>query len=216
MPVITERSESAIRARLRAYVEEKPLPKRAKKEWKRPGVDEFAEGSVLAFDQTFAKTGWCILTVYDGFLHIVAKGVLKEPPSQFRGFEDTLMRALWMSDRITTVVVEYVMRQSSMVPQPPVIVHEMPAVKGYRPESSLLAALAVRQAAARHDLGVFMQSNSHMRTVMTPPGSDRQSKVPLREAANHYLDTSKGWNQDERDALLLGLTHLYDRKRAMG
>lgn len=211
---ITEHAEATIRKRLADYAEGRPAPKRKRQqEWVAPTLADLAIGSVLAFDQTFSKTGWVFLTSYDDSLHVVAKGVIKEPPTQWSGFEDTLVRALWMSERIAHVVGIYKDSQPTCVPQPPAVVHEMPAVKGYRPESSLLAALAVRQAASAHDLPVFMVSNTHMRRVLTPPGSDPTSKVPVRLAVSRYRDTSKGWNQDERDALALGLTFLYDRKK---
>lgn len=203
-----------LRARVTAAALTKGKPKRApKKVWAAPKLEDFANGLVCAFDQTFTNTGWAILRKDDDWVQVLDKGTIREPPVPgLKGFEDTLQRAEWMCERIKPIpekALTYAKHDESCV-----FVHEIPAVQGMRIESSLLGALGVRQAvtALRDPYKRVAVGNQHMKAVMLPPEM-RHEKRFITTAVNRYTDT-RGWNEHTRDALALGLTYLYDVKRA--
>lgn len=203
---------SDVRERVKAFATDTAPKLKRKKEWRAPTIDDFLDGAVLAYDQGAFKTGYCYLWKCNGEITVLETGVFKEPPlPDLRGHADTLQRATWMFERI----VDHV-RTPRLMPTDPNemwVVHEMPPVQGYRPELSLMGALAVRYATERTLLRVVSVANTHMRSVLTPPGSDPTSKKPITEALQRYgLGTGQGWNGDTRDACALALTFLYDEK----
>lgn len=182
---------------------------RKKKEWVPPTLADFAPGHVLAFDQTFSNTGYCHIWFSGTTLSVLARGIIREPPlPDLTGQEDTLQRATWMAERIKNIHWECsnaIMQNGDLV-----VVHERPIVHGMRIESSLLGGLGVWLAVSPKK--PVLIHNTRMRGVMT--GQPRSnSKALITEACNRYIDT-KGWNADQRDALCLALTYLYDKKRA--
>lgn len=205
-----------LRARVNAAALNKGKPKRsAKKEWRAPTWEDFANGLVCSFDQTFTNTGWVIFRKRDSEVEVIDRGTLREPPVPgLKGFEDTLQRAEWMCERIATIPPKAVACEDVLTGEECVFVHEIPAVQGMRIESSLLGALGVRQAVTalpepRKRIAV---GNQHMKVVMLPMEM-RHEKRFITTAVNRYTDT-RGWNEHTRDALALGLTYLYDAKRA--
>lgn len=182
---------------------------KAKKVWEPPALSDFAPGHVLAFDQTFSNTGFCHIWFSGTTLSILRRGVIKEPPiPDLSGQEDTLQRACWMAERIRNIYVECsnaIMDNGNLT-----VVHERPIVHGMRIESSLLGGLGVWLAISPKK--PVLIHNTRMRSVMTGQARSN-SKALITEACERYLST-KGWNSDQRDALCLALTYLYDKKRA--
>jgi hypothetical protein len=180
--------------------------------WIKPTGEDFADGLVLAFDQTFSKTGWCLVDVKDGEVDVQIKGFIQEPPIPDKpAFEDILQRSEWMYDRIYAVIWE------ATEWGPFGVVHEAPVLHAMRVEASLLGALAVRLA-TRKVLGQspVIIENRRMLGLLVPPDEryNQTGKSHITRALLPYYDTRKGWNEHNRDALALALTHLYDKKRA--
>lgn len=186
-------------------------PKRKKKEWEPPTLDDFADGHVLAFDQTFSKTGWCFVIVLDGVIDVIAKGFLQEPPIPDKpAFEDILQRAEWMHDRILGVIQETQKHTYDFT-----VVHEAPVLHAMRVEASLLGGLAVRMA-CRRVLGrlPYIIENRRMLGLLVPPDEryNMTGKSHITRALLPYVDTRKGWNEHNRDGLALALTYLHDKE----
>ena len=182
---------------------------RKKKEFVPPDISDFAPGHVLAFDQTFSKTGFVHLWFNGTTLAILRRGVILEPPiPDLSGQEDTLQRATWMAERIRNIHSECsnaIMDNGNLV-----VLHERPATSGYRIESSLMGALGIWLALSPRRPEIV--SSTHVRAVLTGQAHSR-AKSLITAAVNRYIDT-KGWNADQRDALALALTYLYDKKQA--
>lgn len=164
---------------------------------------------VLAFDQSVMATGWALLGAHrDGHLQIVSAGSFLLPAENYpSGHEGTLRRGMEVARRAEAVIVQ----QQAWFPT---IVHEAPPVGGRmaRPESSLVAALAVRIAAERRGLSVAVVQNQHSKKVLT--GSANAEKKVWHQALGHYSILGKDLltNEGRRDAACLALTYLIDLK----
>lgn len=184
-------------------------PKR-KTTWQAPVLADLAYGTVLAFDQTYSKTGFVVLSHRPSGLVVHRKGKLVEPPlPDLKGFADTIQRSVWMTERIHNVIQEVTLDHPTLQ-----IAHEMPAAHGHRIESSLIGAIAVNLACERLRLRKpTMIGKQHVAAVLCPP-DDRGGKPAIKRATMRYLDTNtREWVEDTRDALAIALTYLYDRKQ---
>lgn len=197
----------------------KGVPKTRRMNWAEPTAADFVQGCVLAFDQTVTKTGWA-LVANDSALHVINGGILLAPPVEgVKGFEGTLLRAVTMSVRITNAV-QFPLGYGVATNKPMAIVHEMPSIVGWRIESSLMGAMAVRQAAAayRPDAPVQMISKMSTSALLVPPHLDRTSKAEVKVAVNKlipdYMRRTSCWTQDVSDAVALALTYLHRRNHA--
>jgi hypothetical protein len=176
-----------------------------KPDWSRPAT--IPDGRVLMFDQTFSKTGWCFLTVQKGVLDVVDKGFLQEPPiPDTPKFEDILQRTEWMYDRMCQVMATCRLHTYDFT-----VGHEAPILHGNRVEASLMGGFACRLA-CRHVLGKKPRiiENRTMLGLLVPPDEryNQVGKSHIKRALMPYWDVSHGWNEHNRDALALGLTHL--------
>lgn len=179
--------------------------------WQAPALDRFAYGTVLAFDQTYSKTGFVVLSHRPSGLKVHRKGKIVEPPlPDLKGFADTIQRSVWMTERIHNLIQETLLEHPTAQ-----IAHEMPAAHGHRIESSLIGAIAIHLACERLPRPKpAMVAKQHVAAVLCPP-SDRGGKPAIKRAVNRYIDTStRDWVEDSRDALAIALTYLYDRKQA--
>lgn len=180
-----------------------------------PEPEDFKHGKVLCFDQTLSKTGWSLLHRDETGLSIPFTGLLLAPEPDHRGFEQTLRKSISMKHQMEEVV-------GTMGLDVDAIVHEMPAVVGYRTESSLCAAQALWSVCDDFNRnGSFVKAGplvmiSKQRAYRLLVGSkDTSSKTKVTETVNRLIDPERRknvrrWNQDVHDATLLGLTHLYD------
>ncbi len=190
-------------------------PKSRKVIWNRPVPSSFSEGTVLSFDQTFSKTGWCLVRVEDRSIDVLAKGFIQEPPiPDTAKFEDILQRSEWMYDRIGHVIRSEVIDRA-LDGDGFTVIHEAPILHGMRIEASLLGGFAVR-IATRRALGTIpvIVENRRMLAVLVPPEErlNQAGKSHITRALLPYWDTRKGWNEHNRDALALGLTYLHDKE----
>jgi Holliday junction resolvasome RuvABC endonuclease subunit len=197
---------------LRARVKE-PKPGK-KKVWVAPYAFDFGFGRALAFDQTLTKTGWVLLgydQACDG-LGIYAGGVLV-PEVHYRldGFERTFAKAEVLAEKIDRVVGRFAETEA----RPDVIVHEMPAVRGHRLESSLMAAREIRRVAKSYDIPVVMVNRQAAYALLT--GDRHNQKRAMTRVVTRlvpaFMRETERWTQDVHDAAGLALTWLHGRER---
>lgn len=180
---------------------------KVKTPWVEPTLAQCANGSILVFDQTVNKTGWACFTVSDGVFTECAHGTLLIPDDGFalKGHADTLHRALQMQRLLTEMVLDHCSHTD-------LIVNELPAAFGHRTESSLLAAFAVHLACDEAGADFAMVANQHMKKVMV--GLAGATKAHVKASVLAVTGATGSWNQDNADALALGITWLIDKGRA--
>lgn len=198
-----ELSVEQMRASVRAKGKD---PKVTKKVWVAPEVEDFAQGRVLAFDQTLGKTGWSLVTVSDR-VTVICGLYVAPTPEDLKGFEQTFWRAEWMGVKLE----ERVLLSGVWVSA---VVHEMPSVGGKRIESSLMAAREIRRGAAGFK-PVFMINRQSAYATMT---GDRHAPKSAMTAAVERLvapedRVGKYWNQDIHDSIGLALKHLHNQRQ---
>jgi hypothetical protein len=205
-----EEQALGLRERVRATVAAKGTRKPSKKAWEPPTAEDFAHGTVLAFDQTVTKSGFAMVrSGHDGLWVVGGDLLVPKAGERLTGFEQTLVKAVAMHRAITLATI---LLGGSV----DAIVHEMPAVQGYRIESSLMAAMSVRIAAGESARGVpiFMVSNQSMRAILNHPDERYEKKhvgIAIDTLIPRERRTVKRWNQDVHDAVGLALAHLYQK-----
>jgi hypothetical protein len=198
-----------ILAEMRATVREKAArrPKSRRTVWAPPDRSRFRSGMVLSIDQTLRHTGFALVgSDGNGWLG-VHTGDCFDIDSDEVGFEGTLDKADRLEQALNRLMIGAAMWAQE-------IVHEIPAVRGYRLESSLMAAREVRRAAKAWAPGlpVTAVSNQAMKALLLPP-EKRLEKKYVREAVEALIPAdqrdTKRWNEHVHDAVALGLTRLY-------
>lgn len=198
-----------IRERIRAAYSAKPRV--SKKPWTVPAKTDFKLGRVLAFDQTVQNTGWAMVESTDTGPLIRKTGMCRPSKDDLTSFEALYARAAEVEDQLDALVQQFAWAENLTV------VHEMPAIEGYRTESSLIVSYIIRRAATRAHLPVVMVNNQHMKAVLLPP-HDRYEKAAVGRALVGLVDRThlivgSPWNQHVHDAVALGLTHLHKDER---
>lgn len=156
-------------------------------------------GRLLMVDQAIAKAGWVIIDFKADQFKEQARGMWKAP-EPIKGHKATLEMATQFYHYFIQKVFFYC---------PDQVVHEMPPVGSamIRPESSLVAATALRLAAAKFAIPVEMIGAQKAKKRWTGYANAQKSEV--REAilmAYPEFAQQKPWNQDVCDAVALGLT----------
>lgn len=184
--------------------------KASTKQWRMPEPDDFFHGCVMAFDQSLSATGVVVL-VNDGVegLRVLWAGTVRTKTTEgLGGHEENLERALDIRHRYTEVLNNRWIKDMS-------VVHEMVPVGGplRSPESSLLAAVALRIAA--EDLGCPLEPSVAPKRHRKAICGNANAKKPEAHRALTNLATllpiggySLVTNEATRDALAIGLTHL--------
>lgn len=176
---------------------------RAKEPWRPLTPDRLRTGVVLAFDQTIRNTGWCMVTRDAVSAVVVASGTCRTRPAGLKGWAETLAGAEAVCDKIAGVLDAYRWYDGVEV------VHEAPPTGGgrlARPESTLLAALGVRRAAAAVGLPVTMLANQSAKRLLVDCVDGRVEPGPGQVKIG---DVTKAMVAEA----LRGLTWLYDRER---
>jgi len=200
--------------KMRETLREKKVraPRSKKKPWEPVTLDRLAYGTVLAFDQTLSKTGFSVVRHDQTGIHVL-EGNLILAATDSVGFEETYAKAAYMEHAIDRVTM-------FLSPAIDSIVHEMPAVRGYRTESSLMAGYFVRRAAHHSARGVpvVMLSKTSAAALLIPPEKDRTAKSNMSEAVNDLIPRenrqTKRWNQDVHDSVGLAVLRLYKQKES--
>lgn len=194
---------------LHAVRDKKSSPR---EEWRPLTIDDLGYGIVICFDQSLTKTaGMCV--------HREGSAVAVRGVKQFAGHTDACGDE-GNFQKGTTIYhrfIEFLMSMKGHHRDEQItVVHEAPPVGGgvvMRPESSLLAAQALRIAADRLDIPVapMVSPAQHKKAIC---GNARADK-PEAHAALAQLALSlpiRGYecvtNADKRDALCIGLTYL--------
>ena len=179
-------------------------------------MSKFAEGLVLAFDQTLGNTGVSVVKNSADGLEVVYTGIFKRT-DPLKGFDRTIKRGLEFKKELYDWMLNF-----SYLPKLTAVVHEMPAVRGYRIESSLIASFIVHQVV--DDLGLSIPlcsiSNQHGKKVVGLKNT--ASKADVKFAVEKILNYDEGdiakpviWNQHVSDSVMLGLTYLYDQNEVV-
>ena len=191
-----------------------PAVRGRRKVFRLPEPEDFRPGTVLAFDQTLTKTGWVLLSNGPLGLEIVAGGLLRPiVDPTLTSFTETLAKAVSMQHQYVITLSWHCLAGGNPDYRPEAIVHEMPAVMGYRTESSLGAAIALHIAAENLDLLDRVHMLSKQRAYGHLVGVYPTEKKYVTTAVNRLIPKDRrwtsAWNQDVHDAALLGLDHLY-------
>jgi Holliday junction resolvasome RuvABC endonuclease subunit len=180
---------------------------KTKTEWAPPTLASFRLGSVIAFDQAVAKTGIVALAMRQIGLQVVEAALIRTPEVT-QGHEDTLQRAMLMCDRYVAFLRRY-------DPEEWGVVNELPPhgrQVAMRPESSWLAALALRHAVARtgHHLMPMVGATTHKKQTSGNHAAKKAAhhEVLMKWAGPMVMDSSRVTNQDLRDAFSIALTTL--------
>jgi hypothetical protein len=182
--------------------------------WRPPMIEDFAAHAgttrILAVDQSLSATGMVWLAVGKRQLTVYQAWTFRsEAGEDADGHEQNLQRAMNLGTQIDDVFRE-VYRNVTYV------AHEGPPVGGgriLRPESSLLAALALRHAAARWGMPIasMVQPQAHKRVVCgNGNATKREEHAGLAQLATSLpiIGYSLVTNEATRDALCVGIAHL--------
>jgi hypothetical protein len=190
--------------RIKAFAAEgqKQLPKRG---WVPPSPENFRPAQILCFDQTLSNCGWAILATDQQEISVPACGVLVAPKFAVgeRGFAATFAKSIFIADGMKQILRD---NHGSFEG----VVAEMPAVSGYRTESSLVAAVTLVQTL--HDMGEpwpEMVSRNRAGAVLC---GDRNAPKGVSGAFVDQMVQDrhpKPWNEHVRDAVFVGLQSLY-------
>lgn len=173
-----------------------------------PTPADFApDTQILCFDQSLSSSGWALLNTDEGVVSVVDSGTIK-PPSlgRIKGFESTLVKSILLARELRTLVNALYGRFEETVV-------EMPSVTGYRTESSLVAAATIcatldeagesqPSLVSRNSAGAVLCGNRYV--------SKEVSSKFVNELVGDRHPTGTGqWTEHVRDAVLVGLRHLY-------
>lgn len=174
--------------------------------WTPPALKSMTNKSIVAFDQTLTQAGYVAFQVKSaGFnslpeIKIFDKGVFKQQ-TDLKSFAGNYEKG--------NMLAEKMYRLLCYVPAN-IIVHEMPAVYGYRTDSALLAGMVVQREADRRKIRCDIVSAQHARRVIGGPSCKKKQDV--KAALKPYVDNidTREWNEHTRDALLIGLAKAYE------
>lgn len=190
---------------------------KGKPEWRAPVLDDFKQGHVLAFDQSLSGCAAVALIRREDELLVYATEMFKTSHVQAGGHEENLQRAIELSDKIISWLYGMGIRPGEWI-----IAHEAPPIGGgrlIRPESSLLASLAVRVACKQFRLPVALmvskQAHAHFICGKSKADKKEHHEVLMRLAAEEWMvnNLQAVSNGDKRDAFSIGLYWLAKGRR---
>jgi Holliday junction resolvasome RuvABC endonuclease subunit len=195
-----------LRGRLRERRKPAPPP------WKPPPLLAFRGFlRLLAWDATLSHCGYVLLERTHHLVVIHDRGTI-HPKTDLTGYLST-----WEKGRLLQAEIRGVQADHKGVTQ----VVESPSVAGSRLESSLVAGLLVwLETVGPAGTGCAQVSATHVSSVLlgNPRIKSAERKKMIKEAVARYVPGSEArpWNEHERDALAVGLTHLYDLNQRLG
>lgn len=189
--------------------------RREPKPWVREAFAPTWDGVVLSFDQALSNTGWAYMQ--PEFPYVTARGVLHSEAGESSGTEDDLLRAVALEEEIDNLI--WTMRHQAGDTRM-LIAYEAPPISGSQPgggRSSLLVALDVLLVAKRHKLPAYMVQAQHAKKRLTGNGNAEKPevRVSLEEMWPHLKEMDGYWNNDVRDAVLVGLMAFEEAKEKM-
>lgn len=158
----------------------------------------FREIKILAFDQTLTNTGWAKVDCYDQ--SVEACGMISPTAPNLKSFELTFEKARQLEEAVVNLLDLYKYDID-------VVAVEMPAVVGYRTESSLIAAEKVFTACRIVGLPKpVIISRQHAAAVVAGNGkADKRETGAAVDAMITSRPNGGKWNEHIRDAVLLAL-----------
>ncbi len=171
------------------------------------------KGVLLAVDQTLTSSGWVLLQATGGAhprIEVIRTGMCKTNPDESKGHESNLARGELMHRQFEVVIENN---------EPMGVVHELPPAGGQmaRPESSLLAALGLRIAAATYLTPIVMVGAQRAKNRLT--NDAKASKQAVRAGVLWQLPNItdfKPLNEHIYDAAALGLVAIEEGKLPYG
>ena len=190
-----------------------------KEPWRAPLLSDFEHDTrVVALDQTLSNCGLVVIrimpdedyraAVYGCQVQVGLHQTIR-PGTDLLSFPGTYEKGRQLDHELEP----WLSRSMYPAATPLHVAYEMPSVAGRRAESSLLAGFVI----ARRCPGAVMVSPMHVHAVLAgKPRRAETAKQEIAEAVARYVpgSASREWNEHERDALAIGLTHLYDLKKA--
>lgn len=191
------------------------IRRRRKPSWVRPTLEDFyaVPGQLLCFDQTLTSTGVAILRYDPDYGIGVDYTTVLSARTDLESHEGTYAKAKDIEELVGREIARFRLYSAN----PRRIVYERPPVTGFRTESSLLAGYAVAKHGGDQ---ASMVSNNHMKAVLLgpkPKSAPAWTKAHVKAAVETYVlppEPGMPWNEHTRDAVALGLTYLYDEKKA--
>lgn len=192
--------------RIRAAIDESRKTK-TRRSFRAPQPKDFAPDlQILCFDQTLSNCGWALLNTEEE-IWVRDCGTIRSPVlgSSVRGFSATLAKTIPLARSIANLL-------NDVYGQYDWVVLEMPAVAGYRTESSLIAAVTICVELDRLGLEQPVMI-SRQAAGATLCGDRLASKKTSSEVVNRLVvEHPKGagkWTEHVRDAVFIGLKSLY-------
>jgi hypothetical protein len=172
-----------------------------------PEPKDFAPDlQILCFDQTLSNCGWALLNTEEE-IWVRESGTIRTPVlgSSVRGFSATLAKSVPLARGVANLLNETYGQFDK-------VVLEMPAVAGFRTESSLIAAVTICVELDR--LGLAQPELISRQAAGALLCGDRlASKKTSSEVVNRLVvEHPKGagqWTEHVRDAVFVGLKDLY-------
>ena len=171
----------------------------------------------MSFDQTLGNTGVVVVKNDGETIEILHSDIFKRT-DPLSGFAMTIQRGIDFKKEL-----QHWMVNCSYLSKLTAIVHEMPAVRGYRTESSLMAAFIIRQVIDEIGLSIPVHSISNQHSKKVLGLKKNATKAEVKFAVENILgydsenkNRPKIWNQHVSDAAMLGLTYLSDSKNEVG
>jgi Holliday junction resolvasome RuvABC endonuclease subunit len=164
------------------------------------------ESQILAFDQTLSNCGWALVNTEGGKVTVPESGTIKPPTlNGQKGFEATLAKAVPLASRIQHVLNMQYSRFEE-------VVLELPAVVGYRTESSLIAAVMIcveldrmgckqPEFVSRQAAGTVLVGDRH--------ASKTESSRFVNDLITEHPTGTGCWTEHVRDAVFVGAKYLY-------
>lgn len=181
----------------------KNRPQKVRKQFHPPQRWNFASRNLLCFDQSLNNCGWAFLSTEGPWISVTHSGVIRPPKIEEEGFEGTLVKSVHISDGVDQVIRDNLGAFDQ-------VVCEMPAVYGYRTESSLVALVTIVRTMATLELGlpVLVSRQQAASALCGSPGATKQESGALvdRLVGERHC---KPWNEHVRDAVFVGLRHLH-------
>lgn len=168
-----------------------------------PGIAPLAPifvGAMACWDQTLSKTGGAIIRVTQSGSIVPMRTIMLEPTSTEEGNEGNFDKVVQLHRHFVAILTRENVK---------LVAHESPPVGGgklMRPESSLMAATALRIACDTLGITVVMYRAQDVKLRLT--GDKKASKAEVKAAIERLIPDVKAlkpWNQDVSDAIGVGI-----------